>query len=244
MNPDYIGYCIADKGIDGIKKIIEKGVINFKELHAKLNLSSDNPLVVRQNNKCKNEVQNSLKELFGIANHYKCAYFVKEDIDNIGKNEAFTNREANRKVKNIWHRTITEWQIEKRCVMFGIQLIDVIPCYTSFIGNIMYDNFDATNAAIEICRKGMFKFEKGLFYPPITGTISDTMSRFFEYQNIQLKPRDAQIFKECKTWDKLFRIATDNGLRWRWDWDKVEKACTIFSINSAKSKVSIVRFPN
>jgi IS605 OrfB family transposase len=242
MNPDYLGYCIADKGIYGIKKIIEKGVIDFRNLNKKLNLSSDNYLVKNQNNKRKFEIHNALKSLFEIANHYKVAYFVKEDIDGIGKNEKLNSKEANRKTRNIWHREITEWQIEKRCIKYGIELIPIIPVYTSFIGNLIYDYFDATNAAIEICRRGMFKYEKGLFYPPITGTIFDTMSKFFEYQNIQLKPRDVQIFKDCKKWDKLFKIASDNGLRWRWNWEMVKKPFSVFSMNSVKSKVKIIRF--
>lgn len=241
MNPEYIGYCVADKGISGIKKIIEKGVIDLRKLNEKLKLSSDNPLVKRQNNKREFEINNAIKYLFEIATHYKVAYFIKEDIDGIGKNK-LDSKEGNHKVKNIWHREITEWQIEKRCIENGIELIPIIPVYTSFIGNLIYDYFDATNAAIEICRRGMFKYEKGLFYPSLTGTIFDTMSKFFEGENIQLKPRDVQIFKDCQTWDKLFRIASDNGLRWRWGWEKVEKSFSTFSINSAKSKVNIVRF--
>ena len=240
LNPEYIGYCIADRGVDGIAMIIEKGTIDLRELHVKLNLPSDHPLVVKQNNKRVNEVQNAWVKLFDICNHYKCAHFVKEDINNIGESEKFDSKEANRKTKNLWHRELTEWQINKRCVMFGIELIPIKPFYTSFIGNLMYGYFDATNASIEICRRGMFF--KGLFYPTITGTISDTMSKFFEQQNVQLKPRDAQIFKDCKQWDKLFKIATHNGLRWRWGWDKVDRQFSSFSMASAKSKVRIVRF--
>lgn len=242
LNPDYIGYCIADKGVDGIENIVEKGVIGLRKLNEKLGFSSDNSATIHQNNKRRFEIQNAWKELFNIANHYRCAYFIKEDIDNIGKNESFENKEANRKVKNIWHREITNWQIEKRCITYGIELLGIIPVYTSFIGNLMYNNFDATNSAIEICRRGMFKFEKGLFYPTITGTISDTMSKFFEQQNVQLKPRDVQTFKDCKQWDKLYKIASDNGLRWRWDWNMVEKSFSVFSMKSINSKVTIVRF--
>jgi hypothetical protein len=242
LNPDYIGYCIADKGVDGIDKIIEKGVINLSNLNEKLELSSDNFSTLKQNNKRKFEIQNAWKSIFKIVNHYKCAYFVGEDIDNIGKNKAFEIKESNRKVKNVWHRTITNWQIEKRCIESGIELVKIIPVYTSFIGNLMYDYFDATNAAIEICRRGMFKFIKGLFYPQITGTISDTMSRKFIQQKIELNLRDAQIFKDCTKWDKLFKIASHNGLRWRWGWDDLKKSYSSFSLNNMKSKVQIIRF--
>lgn len=244
LNPDYIGYCIADKGEYGIKKIIEKGVIDLRLLNEKLNLPSNDKLVIKQSNKRKNELQNSWKKLFNIINHHKCSYFIKEDIDGIGKNEAFESSEANRKVKNIWHRNLTEWQIKKRCVEYGIELIEINACYTSFIGNLIYNYFDATNAAIEICRRGMFKFKTGLFYPKFTGTISDTMSRFLIQQNIELKPRDAQIFKDCNNWVSLYKIASDNVLRWRWGWDDVEKSYSTFSMNNIKSKVKLIRFSN
>ncbi len=241
-NPYYIGYCIADKGTDGIEKIIEKGVINLIGLNEKLKLSSEHPLVKKQNNKRVYEINNVYKELFNIAKHYKAAYFIGEDINNIGRNESLGNKESNHQVKNVWHRGIGNWQIQKRCVMYGIEFIPIIPAYTSFIGNLMYDYFDATNAAIEICRRGMSKFEKGLFYPQITGTIFDTMKGLIESQNIQLKPRDAQIFKDCQKWGELFKVASNSAIRWRWDWSKVERPNTIFSLNSVKSKVKIVRF--
>ena len=242
INPEFIGFCIADKGIDGIKVIIEKGVFVFTKLDEKLNLASDHPLQVAQNNKRVNEIQNAWKCLFEISNHYGSASFVYEDLDSIGKNEKLENREANRKTKNIWHRSITMWQIQKRCTLFGIEPIPILPAYTSFIGNMIYDYFDATNAAIEICRKGMFKYTKGLFYPDITGTISDTMSRLVEEQNIQLNSRDVQMVKDCRKWNDLYQIAKNNGLRWRWGLEDVEKHFTTFSMNSMKSKVQIIRF--
>lgn len=242
LNPDYIGYCVADKGEGAIDKIVEKGFIDFRGLDEKLNLPSDHPLAKKQKNKKKHEVQNAIKELFNIAKHYKCAYFVGEDIDGINKGDALESKEANRKTRNVWHREITNWQIQKRCVELGIEYVPITPVYTSFIGNLMYDYFDPTNAAIEICRRGMFKFEKGLFYPPITGTITDTMSKLFESQKIQIQPRDAQAIKDCVKWGEIYKIAADNGLRWRWDWEKVERPHSIFSMNSAKSKVKIVRF--
>jgi len=242
INPDFIGYCVADRGEDGIKKIIEKGVINLSLLNEKLGLASDHPLTIKQNNKRINEVQNAWKLLFSIASHYKVACFVKEDVDGIAKNEAFNSSEANRKVRNIWHRKITEWQIEKRCKAHGIELIPIIPVYTSFIGNIMYEYFDATNAAIEICRRGMFKYKKGLFYPQITGTISDTMNVLITQQKIELKQGDVQIFKDCKEWVGFYKVAKNNGLRWRWGWSDIKKSFSTFRVSNTKSKVSIVKF--
>jgi len=242
LNPEYIGFCIADKGENDIKKIVKKGVIDLRGLNEKLGLSSDNPLVKCQNNKRKHELINSLRSLFDMAIQYKVAYFVSEDIENIGKNKSLENKTANRKVKNIWHREITNWQIEKQCTANGIEHLKVIPAYTSFIGNIIYDNFDATNAALEICRRGMFKFTKGLFYPQLTGTNFDTMSKIMERENVKLNLRDAQNFKDCRSWVELYKIAAHNGLRWRWDWEMVEKPHSIFSMDNPKSKVNFIIF--
>lgn len=241
-NPYYLGWCIADKGEMGIKRIIEKGFIDLTGLNENLKLSSDHPLVKKQNNKRVNEIQNAWKKLFDIAHHYKCAYFVHEDISNIGKNEKFDSHLANRKVKNQWHRGITDWQIKKRCTKYGMQIIPIISVYTSFIGNLMYQYFDATNAAIEICRRGMFKFNKGMFYPAIAGTIPDTVRGLFECQGIQMRPEDVRVLKDCESWKSLYKTASYNGLRWRWDMDKVEKPHSVFSMGSAKSKVNFVRF--
>ena len=243
-NPEYIGYCIADKLGNGLFKIIEKGTIDLRKLNEKLGLPSEHPDVIKQNNSRIFEIDNALKSLFEIAKHYKVAYFIEENMDGIGKNDPFYSREANRKIKNIWHRVRTEWQIQKRCTALGMKWIPINPVYTSFIGNLMYNYFDATNAAIEICRRGMHKFESGQFYPPLTGSIFDAMSRLFESQKIQLKARDAQIFKdgEC-SWACLFKIAKNNGLRWRWDWESVIVPSTVFR-DTTKSKVNIVKYIN
>lgn len=235
MNPEYIGFCIADRGDNDITKIVKKGVIDLRGLNTKLKLSSSNPLSKYQNNKRKHELINSLKTLFDMASQYKVSHFISEDIDNINNIDSSFNKQANRKIKNIWHRELTEWQIEKRCVSTGIEHLKVIPAYTSFIGNIMYDNFDATNAALEICRRGMFKFTKGLFYPKLTSTNIDTMSRM-------MNPRDVQEFKDCQNWVELYKIASHNGLRWRWDWDKVTKPFSVFSMNNPNSKVNLIYF--
>ena len=169
---------------------------------------------------------------------------MREDISSIGKNEKFVSKEGNRKVRNVWHREITNWQIEKRCTELGIELIEVNPAYTSFIGNVLHENFDATNAAVEICRRGMFKFDKDskLFYPAVIGTISDTMSKFAARSNVQLKPRDVQKIKDCSTWPGLFKMAKNNGLRWRWGWEDLAKVPPVFSMDTTKSKVKIVKF--
>jgi IS605 OrfB family transposase len=243
LNPEYIGYCIMDKGFYGIKKIIDQGFINLSELNENLGLPSTHYKVKKQNNKRRNEIQNAWKRLFEKAAQYRVANFVKEDLSNLGENEAFDSTAGNRKVRNLWHREITQYQIKKRCAKYGIKLIEVNAAYSSFIGNMMYDNFDATNAAMEICRRGMFKFSKGLFYPPVPiSTISNTMVRLADHRKVVISPLVAQKINACTDWKELYEIV-NSVFRWRWDWELVDQSTySIFSMDSSKSKVKIFQF--
>ena len=52
--------------------------------------------------------------------------------------------------------------------LHGYEVVEINPCYTSQIGNIIYGNEstpDMVAASIEIARRGFKKFEKGWFYP-------------------------------------------------------------------------------
>jgi len=241
LNPEYIGICIADKGDNGIKRIIHESVVDLTGLNKKLGLSSDNPLQIKQNNKRRTEITKVWKEIFEKAARFQVAHFVVENLSGLKENESFDSTSGNHKVRNIWHRGITEYQIAKRCVKHGIKLIMVNAAYSSFIGNMLYRNFDATNAAVEICRRGMF-LDQGIFYPPVqTGIIFDTMVRLGDHRKVVISPLVAQNIQASLDWKVQYRIA-NNVLRWRWDWEMVEKSHSIFSLGSDKSQVKYVQF--
>ena len=67
-------------------------------------------------------------------------------------------------VNNIWNRSLLESVITRRCNETGIELIKSNPVYTSFIGNMRHPYVDATNASIEIGRRGLHRYTKGAFY--------------------------------------------------------------------------------
>ena len=243
LNPYNIGWCIADKKGKGEFKVIAKGYYDLSEFDEKLNLASTDAKSIKHNNKLKNELINTIKNIFELAGHYKVGYCITENLNTIGKQEASSScKECNRKNKNVWHRELMFWQIQKRCTDGGIIYDDVLPQYSSFIGNLIYSYADSTNSAIEICRRGMYKYESGLFYPKIAGTILDTMSSLFYSQQIKLKARDAQVLKDGKSWGALHKIAQDNGLRWRWDLGSVETSYQVLRIGSVRSKVKLILF--
>ena len=52
--------------------------------------------------------------------------------------------------------------------IFGYELVEVNPVYSSFIGNLLYGSEncpDMIASSIEIARRGFKKYSKGWFYP-------------------------------------------------------------------------------
>jgi hypothetical protein len=89
----------------------------------------------------------------------KVSHFVTEDLSNIHKLNS--NKETNRQVKNIWNRNYLDNLITKWCNHFGLKHIKINPVYSSFIGNILYNEYDPVASSIEIGRRGIIKYIKG-----------------------------------------------------------------------------------
>lgn len=158
LNPEYIGLCIVDKNNFNI---IYKYAIDLTKLNNRLKLSSNDKIQIKQNNKRRYEIFNVWKHIFDICKHYRVSNFVIEELNFKNKVIKDSNKEFNRKTKNIWHRGITNNMILKYCNMLGIELIEVNAVYSSFIGNLTYNYFDPVSASLEICRRGMNKYIKG-----------------------------------------------------------------------------------
>ena len=166
LNPTNIGYAVLDRTGEGECRAVECGMFDLFRLCVKTGLSSSDPRQKYLNNKRKYEISIIVKSLFRIASHYKCSEFVMEDLD--GVSEASSGTETNRKVRNVWNRLFIEGLILRRCNETGIILTKVNPAYSSFIGNIKHEYVDSTNAAVEIGRRGLWKYNKGTFYPNVT----------------------------------------------------------------------------
>ncbi len=210
LNPDCIGYTIIDKISDDKFKIIKCGSFHIgKELTRKLGKASSSKKQKWQNDKRKHEIKEVLLAIFEIASHYRCYNFVMEEL-NFKSEVSDGGQEFNRKTKNIWHRELITEMINKKVGELGMNLIEISPVLTSFIGNVMYKVFDAAAASIEITRRGTYKFTKGKFYPNIDGTILRSMQQ----QNIVVG--DVVGIKDI-TWKSLFATTTQKvGYRYRW----------------------------
>jgi IS605 OrfB family transposase len=135
INPEYIGFSVLDKRNNNIK-VVKCGLISFKKLMNKTHKKSDSFESKYRNNKHKYEVTIVVKYLFKTLMHYRCSGFIIEDLFfKIDKDNRLST-EVNRKIRNIWYRSLLLSCITRRCNENGVELIRVNPCYSSFIGNI------------------------------------------------------------------------------------------------------------
>ena len=203
MNPDGIGVSIFDSKND--KQIfIEKFYIDYSGNNKNLGLSTDSEKNLKQTNKRKAEILYSLSRLFEKLRHYRVYNFVMEELN-------FTDIDGkkvnNRKINNVWNRELILQKIKKEICLSGINLIEVNPVYTSFIGNIQHEEFDPIAASIEIGRRGSSKYKKGSFYPKIKIKDIDTLELLIGKRLIN----DAQNLNDLN-WKLLYK----NYAKFRW----------------------------
>jgi len=234
LNPEYIGLSIIDKKNF---KIIHKQTFDLSLLMIKSGESSDDKKSIYLTNKRKFEIGKVYKNIFNLAKHYKISHFIIEDLNFKDKNVNDNFNEFNRKVKNVWNLNLQLNLIKKYCTNYGIKLIEVNPVYSSFIGNILYNDFDAVNASIEICRRGMIKYEKNnSLFPEITDTIIDTVVERFKTSF-----PDVQLVKECYSWKDLYKLLNDTGCKYR---RQLNENFNCFSHENIKSNVNVLILTN
>ena len=162
MNPNYVGYTIID-WVDGQNyKIVDKGCFSLKDLNdyddslKGKGFSSESKERKYISNKRNYEISDIAHKLERIANHYRCEFFVMEDLSIPSKDNGKGKR-FNRLCNQQWCRNRFCNIIKKLCKLDKIKILEVIPNYTSFIGNLVYRDeklFDPCLSSIEISRRG------------------------------------------------------------------------------------------
>ena len=162
MNPNYVGYSVIEWYDEKEYKIIDKGAISLKDLNdyddslKGKGFSSDSKERKYVSNKRNYEISDIAHKLERIANHYKCENFVMEDLSIPSKDNGKGKR-FNRLCNQQWCRNRFCNIIKKLCKLDKIKILEVIPNYTSFIGNLVYRSEklpDFVLASIEISRRG------------------------------------------------------------------------------------------
>lgn len=162
MNPNYIGYTVIDWAHSHNYKIVDKGAFSLKDLNDfddSLNgkgFSGESKERKYVKNKRNYEISDIAHKLEKIANHYQCENFVMEDLS-IPSKDSGKGKRFNRLCNQQWCRNRFCNIIKKLCKLDKIKILEVIPNYSSFIGNLAYRKEklpDFVLASIEISRRG------------------------------------------------------------------------------------------
>lgn len=162
LNPNYIGYSVADWKNDGSYKIIKAGSISLKALNDYDNslkgkgYSSQSKERKYISNKRNHEIIQIAHKLSKLANHFGCEIFILEDL-NTKQGDKEKGTKFNKLCNNQWCRNLLISQIKKMNCLYKIRTLEVQPQYSSFIGNLVYRVHqlpDYVLASIEIGRRG------------------------------------------------------------------------------------------
>ena len=160
LNPNYIGWSVVDWKNSDEHELIASGIISIKDINDKENplkgKSSDSKEKKYISNKRQNEIIQVGIYLVSLVKHYQCSLFVIEKLD-INSKDNEKGKKFNRLVNNQWNRNLLINQIKKRCDLLDIDVLEVLPNFSSFIGNMVYRNLDKPDmvlSSIEIGRRG------------------------------------------------------------------------------------------
>ena len=174
LNPNYVGYSIIDWTNQDKFKIIKSGILSNKEINDKqkdvreLKWELKKQGVDREariefynkknsyiKNKRSHEIVEVVKKLVNIAKSYNVENFSIEKLDMKPKDHGKGKR-YNRLTNNNWNRNLFKNQLIKRLKFYGIDFYEILPQYSSFVGNIFFRNLrlpDQILASIEMNRR-------------------------------------------------------------------------------------------
>ena len=167
LNPNYIGLSILEFNKHDEFKVLHKQVFDLSNLNVTSKKSSSDRTSKYLTNKRKFELIQVCYEINKLMNYWKCSKLVLEDLS-IKSSDKKQGRTFNRLCNNVWNRNLVVNKLKMLSSIFGYELVEVNPVYSSFIGNLLYGSEntpDMIASSIEIARRGFKKFSKGWFYP-------------------------------------------------------------------------------
>lgn len=249
LNPNYIGYSVID-WIDGENyKIIDKGCISLKKLNDYddslfgKGFSSESKERTYIINKRKYETIDISHELVKIANHYQCEYFVMEDLS-IKPKDNKKGKKFNKKCNNQWDRNLIVHQITKVCKLNKIKLLQVMPNYSSFIGNLVYrkeELFDPILSSIEIGRRG-YEWVHQYILKDKEIEKSIIFGNFEKDKDVYRKSlEELGVDFPFETFQELYSQIKKSKLRYRFPLESC-KNLVVFSKNSIRNYQTLYKF--
>ena len=247
MNPNYVGYTIIDWIDKKNYKIIDKGAISLKDLNDYDNslkgkeFASDSKERKYVSNKRNYEISDIAHKLERIANHYQCENFVMEDLSIHAKDNGKGKR-FNRLCNQQWCRNRFCNILKKLCKLDKIKILEVIPNYSSFIGNLIYKKEklpDFVLASIEISRRG-YEFNHQYILKDKEQKKNIVYGNFDEDKEVYAQSlEELGISGEFSSFQELYDKVKKSKVRYRFPLDLCNYA--VFRKNS-KSYQSLYKF--
>ena len=203
LNPNYIGLSILEFNKKDEFKVLHKQVFDLNNLNVTSKKSSSDRTSKYLTNKRKFELIQTCYEINKLINYWKCSKLCIEDL-NIKSSDKKHGRAFNRLCNNVWNRNLVVNKLKMLSVIYGYELVEVNPVYSSFIGNILYGSKncpDMIASSIEITRRGYKKYFKGWFYPIFS----------IEHLNEQWK----QTLSGIEDWKSAFNQIKKSKLKYR-----------------------------
>lgn len=210
LNPNYIGYSISDFDKQGNQSIIVKKCYDLTKLTENLDLKSNNPKKIHQNNKREFEIIKIAKDIVRQAIHYQIDKISLEKLKIVTKDHR-KGRKFNRLVNNVWNRNLFIKKVKMEANIFGKKVVDVFPMYSSFIGNLQHDCFDPVNSSLEMARRGLIAYVKG--------------SKLFPALSVKDQWKE-YLTQDIKDWKSLFEKIRD--IRYRVSLEDLEMSSQEF----------------
>jgi len=193
LNPNNIGISILEFYKNNDFKIIYKS-----------NISLFNNNKLEKNKKNYNIIMIS-KQIIQLMKSYNVKNIAVEDLYMKSKQHG-KGRWYNKLCNNDWNRNLFINNLKKRCNVFGMNIVDVHPAYTSIIGNLRYEYFDPINASIEVGRRGYLfnkMFIKNSFYPEFS--LKNQWNQW-KKENGLLTEDWKDFYKQIKTLEMKYRV--------------------------------------
>lgn len=203
LNPNYIGLSILEFNKEDRFKVLHKQVFDLTKLNITSKKSSEDKSSKYLTNKRKFELIQICYKINKLMNYWKCSKLCIEDL-NIKSSNKGSGRTFNRLCNNVWNRNLVVNKLKMLSMIYGYELIEVNPVYSSFIGNILYGSEncpDMIASSIEIARRGYKKYSKGWFYPRFS----------VEHLNEQWK----QTLSGIEDWKQAFQEIKKSKLKYR-----------------------------
>lgn len=233
QNPKYLGISVLQFNSSSTFEVLHKEVIDLSKLTTKSGKSVVDAKSKHIVNKRRFETIEIAYEIDKLVNYWKTRKVVVEDLNFKSK---LSGKGANRLCKNSWDRCLFENKLKMLSKLHGYEVVEVNPCYTSQVGNIMHGDDstpDMVAASVEIARRGFKKFERGWFYPDFDRSLSQ--------MNEQWKQTSSD--NSIRSWKELFSLIKNSKLKYRVLLDHIpKKNMRSFSLTNKRSMIQYILF--